>query len=77
MKSWTMFATHYHELVDLATKVQSIHLVQTEVIENKGKISFTHRLVAGASGSSFGLEVAELAGVPGTGRLPLRRHRDP
>ena len=64
IKSWTMFATHYHELVELATKVESIHLVQTEVIENKDKISFTHRLVAGASGSSFGLEVAELAGVP-------------
>ena len=66
IKCWTMFATHYHELVDLAAKEASIHLVQTEVTENKGKISFTHRLVEGASGSSFGLEVAELAGVPDT-----------
>ncbi|MFK7828083.1 MAG: DNA mismatch repair protein MutS [Oligoflexales bacterium] len=64
IKCWTMFATHYHELVDLAAKEASVHLVQTEVVENKGKISFTHRLVSGASGSSFGLEVAQLAGVP-------------
>lgn len=64
IKCWTMFATHYHELVDLAGRESSVHLVQTEVIENKGKISFTHRLVEGASGSSFGLEVAQLAGVP-------------
>jgi DNA mismatch repair protein MutS len=38
--------------------------MQTEVMEKNGGIIFTHRLIAGASASSFGIEVAKLAGVP-------------
>ena len=60
----TMFATHYHELIEFAENNPSIKLMQTEVVERKDGISFTHRLISGASGSSFGLEVAQLAGIP-------------
>lgn len=63
---FTLFATHYHELVPLADKLPGLAKVQTEVIEDNGKIHFTHRLIEGASGSSFGIEVAKLAGVPET-----------
>ena len=61
---WTLFSTHYHELVDISVRLKSIRTVQTEVIEKDGGIRFTHRLIEGASGSSYGLEVAELAGIP-------------
>jgi len=61
---YTLFATHYHELVPLADRLPGLAKVQTEVLEERGQIRFTHRLIEGASGSSFGLEVAKLAGVP-------------
>lgn len=64
-KSWTMFATHYHELVPLSENFPSVKTVQTEVKENETGVVFTHKLVEGASGSSFGIEVAKLAGLPG------------
>lgn len=64
LQSYTLFATHYHELVGFCAKLPTVKLAQVEVLEQKSGISFTHRLVAGASGSSFGLEVAKLAGIP-------------
>ncbi|MBC7658619.1 MAG: DNA mismatch repair protein MutS [Chitinophagaceae bacterium] len=64
LKSYTLFATHYHELVEFTEGLPSVKLSQVEVLESKQGISFTHRLVSGASGSSFGLEVAKLAGIP-------------
>jgi DNA mismatch repair protein MutS len=63
--SFTMFATHYHELVPMMAARKNIIPMQTEVMEKNGGIIFTHRLIAGASASSFGIEVAKLAGVPG------------
>lgn len=61
---FTMFATHYHELVPMMANRTNIVPMQTEVVEKNGGIIFSHRLVAGASGSSFGIEVAKIAGVP-------------
>ncbi|MBF0440398.1 MAG: DNA mismatch repair protein MutS [Oligoflexales bacterium] len=61
---YTLFATHYHELVPFMEKFSQVRTVQTEVIEKGGRISFTHRLIEGASGSSFGIEVAKIAGLP-------------
>jgi len=65
VKCFTMFATHYHELVPMMSARTNVVPVQTEVLEQNEGIVFTHRLTAGASASSFGLEVARLAGVPG------------
>ncbi len=62
--SWTLFATHYHELVGSSAHLASVKPVQTEVLQQGAKVIFTHRLISGASGSSYGIEVARLAGVP-------------
>jgi DNA mismatch repair protein MutS len=59
-----MFATHYHELVPHTEALATVSVVQTEVMEQNGRVIFTHRLKPGASGSSFGIEVARIAGLP-------------
>jgi DNA mismatch repair protein MutS len=64
IKPWTLFATHYHELVPLSSDFDNVSCFQTEVVQDETSIRFTHRLVEGASGSSFGIEVARLAGIP-------------
>lgn len=64
VQSWTFFATHYHELVDFAKAFPSIKTFQTEVITKGDTIKFTHRLIEGSSGSSYGIQVAELSGLP-------------
>lgn len=63
---YTLFATHYHELVEISESLPSVRLAQVEVIEEKQGIRFTHRLMEGACDSSFGVEVAKLAGIPDT-----------
>lgn len=60
---YSLFATHYHELVDLCTGMPQVAAMQTEVLEENDSIVFTHRLIPGASGSSYGIEVARIAGV--------------
>lgn len=64
VKCYSLFATHYHEMVPLAEGLKSVSNVQVEVQETDNTVKFTHRLIPGASGSSFGIEVAKLAGVP-------------
>ena len=59
-----MFATHFHELVKVAAELPSVILMQTEVLEQKDSILFTHRLKEGSVDNSYGLEVARLAGIP-------------
>jgi DNA mismatch repair protein MutS len=65
VKCFTMFATHYHELVPMMEAKIGVNPVQTEISQSKsGGITFTHRLIEGASKNSFGIEVARLAGIP-------------
>ncbi len=64
LRCYTLFATHYHELVPYSSSLPSIRQAQVEVAEEAQGIRFTHRLIDGASGSSFGVEVARLAGIP-------------
>lgn len=66
VRCYTMFATHYHELVDIAAPLPSVKPMQTEIHDQEGRIVFTHRLIEGACDSSYGLEVARLAGLPET-----------
>lgn len=61
---FSFFATHYHELASFAGQYESVRLLQTEVVEEQKQLTFTHRLIEGASGHSFGIEVAKLAGLP-------------
>lgn len=64
IRCFCLFATHYHEMIPVAQGLDGVRMAQTEVIEDQDGIRFTHRLVNGASGSSFGIEVARLAGIP-------------
>jgi DNA mismatch repair protein MutS len=60
----TLFATHYHEITDLANASQKICNYSIAVSEQEGKIRFLHKLVSGAANRSYGIQVASLAGVP-------------
>ncbi|WP_224448464.1 DNA mismatch repair protein MutS [Haloprofundus salilacus] len=73
----TLFATHYHELTAVADElpgVQNLHFTverdtgDAETAENEstddGEVTFLHRVAEGASSSSYGVEVARMAGVP-------------
>jgi len=59
-----LFATHYHELTDLATDRDRVFNLHFTATREAGDVTFLHRVVPGASSSSYGVEVAELAGVP-------------
>ena len=60
----TLFATHYHELNDLENRFKGIKNYRVEVIESAGKIIFTHKVKEGGSDHSFGIHVAQMAGLP-------------
>ena len=60
----TLFATHYHELTELERKVKGVKNYHVSVEEIDGKVVFTHRVLPGASEKSYGIHVAELAGLP-------------
>ncbi|MCL2457890.1 MAG: DNA mismatch repair protein MutS [Desulfobulbus sp.] len=60
----TLFATHYHELTDLAATNTKIQNYSIAVKEWNNTIIFLHKLVKGATNRSYGIQVASLAGVP-------------
>ncbi len=60
----TLFATHYHELNDLANRYDHIVNYQVEVIEKGGSVIFTHNVRPGGADHSFGIHVAQMAGLP-------------
>jgi DNA mismatch repair protein MutS len=60
----TMFATHYHELMQLPEKLQHARNCNVAVRETGDGIVFLHRLEAGGTDRSYGIHVAELAGLP-------------
>lgn len=60
----TLFATHYHELTDLAATSHRIQNYSIAVKEWNDTIVFLHKLVQGATNRSYGIQVASLAGVP-------------
>jgi DNA mismatch repair protein MutS len=60
----TLFATHYHELTDLARTKERIKNYNFAVKEWQGDIIFLRNLVAGAASRSYGIHVARLAGLP-------------
>ena len=60
----TLFATHYHEMTDLARLLPGVRNYQMAVKESGGTIVFLRRVVEGNSSKSYGIEVARLAGLP-------------
>ncbi|MFN3821916.1 MAG: DNA mismatch repair protein MutS, partial [bacterium] len=60
----TLFATHFHELTELEHYLPRVHNLNVAVQEYGDKVVFLHRLVPGASDRSFGIYVAQMAGIP-------------
>ncbi|MEA2689046.1 MAG: mismatch repair protein MutS, partial [Candidatus Eremiobacteraeota bacterium] len=61
-----LFATHFHELTALATKLKRLFNATVRVKEWQGDVVFLHEVVAGAADRSYGIQVAKLAGLPST-----------
>ncbi|PID60868.1 MAG: DNA mismatch repair protein MutS [Gammaproteobacteria bacterium] len=59
-----LFATHYFELTELADSHEAIDNVHLDAVEHEGRIIFMHSIRTGATNRSYGLQVAELAGLP-------------
>jgi DNA mismatch repair protein MutS len=59
-----LFATHFHEMTALATKLPRLHNATMRVKEWHGDVVFLHEVVAGAADRSYGIQVAKLAGLP-------------
>ncbi len=62
--SKTLFATHYHELVELASILPRVKNFNVAVIEEGGKVVFLYKIVPGGVDRSYGIHVAQLAGLP-------------
>jgi len=60
----TIFATHYHELVDLADILPRVQNFNVAVAEEGDKVIFLHKVVPGGTDRSYGIHVAQLAGLP-------------
>jgi DNA mismatch repair protein MutS len=60
----TLFATHYHELTDLEQQLAGVRNYNVAVKEWDDQVVFLHQIVPGAADKSYGIHVAQLAGVP-------------
>jgi DNA mismatch repair protein MutS len=63
-KCRTLFATHYHELTGLSSKLDGISNATVSVREFEGEVIFLHEVIKGAADRSYGVQVARLAGLP-------------
>ncbi|MBC7456762.1 MAG: DNA mismatch repair protein MutS, partial [Bdellovibrionaceae bacterium] len=64
IKAHVLFATHYHELVAMDQRYKQVKNVHMEISDKADTIQFLYLLRAGAAGKSYGIQVAELAGLP-------------
>ncbi len=64
LKAFTLFATHYFELTSLATEIEGCVNVHLDATEHGDGIVFLHAVKDGPANRSYGLQVAQLAGVP-------------
>ena len=60
----SLFATHYHELTELAQTLPGVRNFSVAVTEEEGRVVFLHRIVPGGADRSYGVHVAQLAGLP-------------
>jgi DNA mismatch repair protein MutS len=60
----TLFATHYHELVELASFLPKVKNFNVAVAEDRGEVTFLYKIVPGGVDKSYGIHVAKLAGLP-------------
>ena len=64
LKPFTLFATHYHELTELAEMLPGVRNYNVAVTESEGRVVFLHKIVPGGADRSYGIHVAQLAGLP-------------
>jgi DNA mismatch repair protein MutS len=69
----TLFATHYHELNELETRYDRIKNFNVQVKEHDGKVIFLRKLVRGGADHSYGIQVANMAGLP---RVVIERAKE-
>jgi DNA mismatch repair protein MutS len=73
LKATTLFATHYHELIELVHSMPAAKNFTVRTEQKNGKVQFMYELIEAGATQSFGIHVAELAGLP---REVLKRSRD-
>ena len=73
-RCYTLFATHYFELTQLAAELPNVANVHLDAVEHKDRIVFLHRLEGGPADRSYGIHVAHLAGIPKEVVRAARRH---
>ncbi len=66
VKSRTLFATHFHELIQLSDTFPGIRNYNVAVTETDGEVLFLHKIVPGGADRSYGIHVAQIAGIPGS-----------
>jgi DNA mismatch repair protein MutS len=64
LRAKTLFATHYHELVQLADLLPGVRNYNVSVSDLGGKVVFLHKIIPGGADRSYGIHVAQLAGLP-------------
>ena len=64
LRSKTLFATHYHELTQLAELLPGVSNYNVAVSETDGKVVFLHKIIPGGADRSYGIHVGQLAGLP-------------
>ncbi|MEM1411354.1 MAG: DNA mismatch repair protein MutS, partial [Pseudomonadota bacterium] len=74
VKAYTLFATHYFEITQLAVEREGVANVQLRAVEHGDRIVFLHSVEEGPASQSYGLQVAALAGVPKGVLRSARRH---
>ena len=73
-RCYCLFATHYFELTHLNAELPNLANVHLDAVEMKDKIVFLHKLESGPANQSYGLQVAQLAGVPRSIVRAARKH---
>ena len=73
-RSYTLFATHYFELTRLALEYREAANIHLDAVEHKDSIVFLHAVEEGPASQSYGLQVAALAGVPGSVTRAAKRY---
>tara|TARA_B100001013_G_scaffold312472_1_gene218109 strand:- start:248 stop:799 length:552 start_codon:yes stop_codon:yes gene_type:complete len=62
----TLFATHYHELIELAEKLKRAQNLSVAISEKDDSIVFRRKIIKGGTNKSYGIHVAKMAGIPST-----------
>ena len=64
LQAKTLFATHYHELIALEEYLPRVRNYNVSVLEQGGRVAFLRKIVRGGADKSYGIHVAQLAGIP-------------